>query len=201
VTKVFSALAVSADGYITGPDPTPEEGLGAGGERLFDWYTDGETPSRIFTSFRLSPASAAVFDAAAERVGAILAGRKTYDDSGGWGGAGPHPDAPLFVLSHRPPPAPPISSDAQVFISTGFEDAVSEARKIAGEKDVCLMGSGMIAAALRAGVLDEVIMHQVPVLLGGGTPYFQALPGSVPLTPLEVVPAPGVTHLRFSVDR
>jgi dihydrofolate reductase len=104
MTKVFSALAVSVDGYITGPDPTPEQPLGLGGGRLFDWYSDGDTPSRVFPDFRLSPASAAVFDAVAGRVGAVVCGRKTYDDSGGFGGGGPHPDAPLFVLSHRPPP-------------------------------------------------------------------------------------------------
>jgi dihydrofolate reductase len=172
-----------------------------GGARLFDWYTDGDTPSRVFPSFLLSPASAAVFDAAAERAGAIISGRKTYDDSRGWDGGGPHPAAPLFVLSHRPPPAPPVSSHEQVFITTGIADAVSAARQAAAGKDVALMGAGTVAAALLAGLLDEVILHQVPVLLGGGTPYFHDLASSVPLTPLEVVAAPGVTHLRFAVDR
>jgi dihydrofolate reductase len=203
VTKVFSALAVSVDGYITGPDPNPEQPLGNGGAVLFDWYTSGDTRSRMFEGFRLWPASAAVFDAAAERVGAVVAGRKTYDDSRGWDGGGPHPTAPLFVLSHRPPPGPPASSDDQVFITTGIADAVSAARQVAAAagKDVCLMGSGMVAAALQAGLLDEVILHQVPVLLGGGTPFFHDLASSVPLTPLEVMDAPGVTHLRFAVDR
>jgi riboflavin biosynthesis pyrimidine reductase len=63
------------------------------------------------------------------------------------------------------------------------------------------MGSGMIAAALKAGLLDEVILHQVPVLLGGGTPYFGDLGVRVPLTRLEAVAAPDVTHLRFAVTR
>jgi hypothetical protein len=76
MTKVFSALAVSVDGYITGPHPGPEQPLGVGGARLFDWYTNGDTPSRIFEGFRLCPASAAVFDAAAERVGAVISGRR-----------------------------------------------------------------------------------------------------------------------------
>jgi dihydrofolate reductase len=201
MTKVFSALAVSVDGYITGPHPGPEQPLGVGGERLFDWYTNGDTPSRIFEGFRLWPASAAVFDAAAERVGAVICGRKTYDDSRGFGGGGPHPAAPLFVLSHRPPPAPPASSHEQVFITTGIADAVSAARQAAAGKDVALMGSGMVAAALLAGLLDEVNLHQVPVLLGGGTPYFHEVASSVPLIPVEVVAAPGVTHLRFAVDR
>ena len=73
--------------------------------------------------------------------------------------------------------------------------------RVAASKDVALMGSGTVAAALHADLLDEVILHQVPVLLGGGTPYFHDLPGTVPLTLLEVVPAPGVTHLRFAVDQ
>jgi dihydrofolate reductase len=128
---------------------------------------------------------------------------KTYDNSRGWDGGGPHPTAPLFVLSHRPPPGPPVSSDGQVFITTGIADAVSVARQAAAAagKDVCLMGSGVVAAALQAGLLDEVILHQVPVLLSGGTPYFHGLASSVPLTLLEVVDAPGVTHLRFTVAR
>jgi dihydrofolate reductase len=105
------------------------------------------------------------------------------------------------VLSHRPPPAPPVSSHEQLFITTGIADAVSAARQAAAGKDVALMGAGTVAAALLAGLLDEVILHQVPVLLGGGTPYFHDLASSVPLTPLEVVTAPGVTHLRFAVGR
>jgi hypothetical protein len=81
MTKVFSALAASVDGYITGPPARPGAATGCWGARLFDWYTNGDTPSRIFEGFRLCPASAAVFDAAAERVGAVISGRRTYDDS------------------------------------------------------------------------------------------------------------------------
>jgi dihydrofolate reductase len=202
MAKVFTALAVSVDGYITGPDPSPEQPLGTGGGRLFDWYTGGDTPSRTFSGFRLSAPSAQVFDAVAGRCGAVVAGRKTYDDSGGWRGGGPHPEAPLFVLSHRPPPAPPVSSPRQTFISSGIADVIAAARQAAPPgKDVALMGSGMIAAALRAGLLDEAILHQVPILLGGGTPFFRELPASVQLTLVEVVPAPDVTHLRFAVTR
>jgi dihydrofolate reductase len=105
------------------------------------------------------------------------------------------------VLSHRPPPAPPVSSPEQTFISTGITDAVTAAQAAAAGKDVALMGSGVVAAALQAGLIDEVVLHQVPVLLGGGVPFFHDLAGRVPLTLLEVVAAPGVTHLRFAVDR
>jgi hypothetical protein len=81
MSKVFSALAVSVDGYVTGRGPGVGRGLGDG-TMLFDWYFDGDTPSQVFDGFRLSEPSARVFDALAGRVGASLVGRNTYDDSG-----------------------------------------------------------------------------------------------------------------------
>ena len=197
MSKVITALSVSVDGFITGREPGTGRGLGDGGV-LFDWYFDGDTPSQVFDGFKLSAASAPVFDAAAARVGATLAGRNTYDDSGWAGGGTPHPHAPLVVLSHRPLPA---QHERQTLVTSGIEEAVATARALAGEKDVALMGGGVTTAALAAGLLDEVILHQVPVLLGGGRPYFQALPEHVSLRLLEAVPAPGVTHLHYEVRR
>ena len=105
MSKVITALSVSVDGYITGRDPGPGRGLGDG-SMLFDWYFNGDTPSREFDGFRLSEASARVFDGLASRVGVSLAGRNTYDDSGWIDGGAPHPTAPLVVVSHRPLDAP-----------------------------------------------------------------------------------------------
>jgi dihydrofolate reductase len=200
MSVVFTALATSADGYITGPEPSPEEPLGRGGGRLFDWYFDGDQPSTQFDGFRLSAPSREVFDGLSGRIGAVIMGRTTYDHSGGFGGGGPHPTAVPFVLSHRPPP-PELATGRQVFVGTGIEDAVAQASRAAGEQDVALMGSGVISAALRAGLLDEITVHQVSVLLGGGTPLFAGLPGPVGLDVVRVVPAPGVTHLTFAVRR
>ena len=197
MSKVFVALAVSVDGYITGRGPGAGRGLGDG-TMLFDWYFDGDTPSQVFDGFRLSEPSARVFDAIAGRVGASLAGRNTYDDSGWIHGGTPHPTAPLFVLSHRPVPG---MADRQTLMTTGIEDAVAAARDAAGDKDVALMGGGVTTAALAAGLIDEVILHQVPVLLGAGRSFFQELPAHVDLRLREVVPAPGVTHLHYEVAR
>jgi len=86
-------------------------------------------------------------------------------------------------------------------VTTGIVDAVAAARALAGEQDVGLMGGGVVTAALHAGLVDEVILHQVPILLGGGRPFFQALPEHVRLDLVEVVPAPGVTHLHYEVAR
>ena len=197
MSKVFSALAVSVDGYITGRDPGPGRGLGDG-STLFDWYFDGDTPSQVFDGFRLSAPSARVFDELAARAGAVVAGRNTYEDSDHFGGGSPHPGARLVVLTHRPAPA---ITDQQTLVTTGIVDAVAAARELAGEQDVGLMGGGVVTAALRAGLVDEVILHQVPILLGGGRQFFQALPEHVRLELVEAVPAPGVTHLHYAVAR
>ncbi|MEU5727134.1 dihydrofolate reductase family protein [Micromonospora sp. NPDC047738] len=197
MSKVISAHAVSVDGYITGRGPGAGRGLGDG-TMLFDWYFDGDTPSQVFDGFRLSEPSTRVFDALAGRVGAVVAGRNTYEDSDHFGGGSPHPTARLFVLSHRP--APEIS-ERQTLVTTGIEDAVAAAREAAGDKDVGLMGGGVVTEALIAGLVDEMVLHQVPVLLGGGRPFFQALPGHVRLRLVDAVPAPGVTHLHYKVER
>ncbi|MEV7404518.1 dihydrofolate reductase family protein [Streptomyces sp. NPDC091267] len=198
MSKVFSALSVSVDGYITGRDPGQGRGLGDGGG-LFDWYFDGDVPSQVFDNFTLSEPSARFFDAVAGRVGASIVGRNTYEDSDRFGDDGaPHPTAPLFVLSHRP--APRIAG-RQRLITTGPADAVAAAREAAGGKDIALMGGVLVTEALRAGLVDELILHQVPVLLGSGRPYFHELPEHIRLSLLEVVPAPGVTHLRYEVVR
>jgi dihydrofolate reductase len=198
MSKVFSALAVSVDGCITGRDPGPGRGLGDGG-MLFDWYFDGDVPSRVFDSFRLAEPSARFFDAVAGRVGASIAGRNTYEDSNRFGDDGtPHPAAPLFVLSHQPAPQ---MAGRQRLITTGLADAVAAARDAAEGKDVALMGGVLVTEALKAGLVDELILHQVPVLLGAGRPYFHSLPEHIQLRLLEAVPAPGVTHLHYEVVR
>jgi dihydrofolate reductase len=196
MSKVFSAHSVSVDGYITGREPGPGRGLGDG-SMLFDWYFGGDTASTRFDGFKLSEPSVRVFDDLAGRVGAVVIGRTTYEDSDHFGGGGPHPTARPFILSHRPVPE---LSERQTLITTGIEDAVAAAREAAGAKDVGLMGGGVLTAALKADLVDEVILHQVPVLLGGGRSFFQALPEHVRLRLIEAVPAPDVTHLRYAVE-
>jgi dihydrofolate reductase len=168
MTQIFTALWASLDGFIAGPDDRPGQPLGKGGTRLFDWYSDGDTPSRYYESFKLSASSAEVFDAMAGRVGAVISGRRTYDISNAWGGTGPLPGAPLFVLTHRVPQSVPPGEPAYTFVTDGIVSAVAQARTAAGGKDVSLMGSAAVQQCLRAGLLDEIEIHLIPVLLGGG---------------------------------
>lgn len=197
MSKVISAHAVSVDGDITGRNPGAGHGLGDGG-MLFDWYFDGDTASEVFGGFKLSEPSARLFDALAGRLGATVAGHNTYEDSERFGGGSPHPGTRLVVLSHDPELA---VSERQTLVTTGIQGAIAAARELAGGKDVGLMGGGVATEALRAGLVDEVILHQVPILLGEGRPFFRALPEHVRLRLVEAVPAPGVTHLHYEVQR
>ncbi|WP_433017273.1 dihydrofolate reductase family protein [Kribbella sp. CA-294648] len=201
MSKVISAHSVSVDGYISGrtPDGGDEFGRGLGDAgMLFDWYFNGDTPSQVFEGFKLSEPSARVFDTAARRVGATVVGRTTYEHSSHFGGGSPHPTAPLFLLTHRP--APEVS-EQQTLITTGIEEAIEAARKVAGGKDIAVMGGGALTSALAADLVDEVILHQIPILLGGGHSFFQSVPKHVHLRLLEAVAAPGVTHLHYEVVR
>ncbi|MFK4086300.1 dihydrofolate reductase family protein [Kribbella sp. NPDC020789] len=200
MSKVTVALAVSVDGYISGRTPAGADefgrGLGDAG-MLFDWYFDGDTPSEVFgDGFKLSAPSAKIFDSLASRDGAVICGHTTYTHSSDFGGGSPHPDAPLVVLSHQPLEVGPKQT-----LATSIEEAVEVAKKLADGKDIGLMGGGVVTSALAAGLVDEIVLHQVPILLGGGHRFFQELPAHIQLRLIEAVAAPGVTHLHYEVIR
>jgi dihydrofolate reductase len=196
--KIFSAMATSVDGFITGRDPGPGQGLGVGGEVLHDWYFDGDSQSRFVPILKMSEVSRDYVDAFLGHTGAVIAGRHTYEDAERWGGDRPHPTAALFVLSRRP--APPEATALQTFVSS-LEEAVAAAREAAGDLDINLMGGELVTSALAAGLVDELVVHQVPVLLGGGRRFFDELPHHVRLSLVEAIPAPGVLHLHYRVER
>jgi dihydrofolate reductase len=198
--KVITGLATSLDGFIAGADDGPAQPLGVGGERLFDWFRDGDTPSRFYEWMRMSALSAAFFDNHAARVGAVITGRRTYDISGAWGGSGPLRGIPLFVMTHQVPETVPPGDPPYTFITGGIEEAVSQAQRAADGKDVSLMGATIVQQCLRAGLLDELTISLVPVVLGRGARLIDGIgSGSVELELAAVVDAPGVTHLTYRV--
>jgi dihydrofolate reductase len=210
MAKVIVGLSVSLDGYIAGPDDGPEQPLGKGGTRLFDWYFDGDTPVRHYQAassrgvpvppFKLSSSSAAVFDELIESAGATVTGRRTYDIADAWGGNGPLPGLPLFVLTHNIPDHVPQGESSYTFVTDGLDSAIGQAKAVAGDKYVSLMGSAVPQQCLRAGLLDEIQLHLVPVLLGGGVRLFDHLgTENIKLETIRVVDSPGVTHLRYRV--
>jgi dihydrofolate reductase len=199
MAKVAVALTMSLDGYVAGPNDGKDLPLGEGGEALFEWYFNGDTPSRHYDRFRLSKRSAEVFDAGIDSCGAVVTGRRTYDIADAWGGDGPVPGRPLFVLTHNVPAEVPETSVPYTFVTDGIQSAIEQAKAVAGDRYVGLAGSQAAQQCLRAGLLDEIWLAVVPLLLGGGVRLFDHIGGAVRLETINVVDAPGVTHLSYRV--
>jgi dihydrofolate reductase len=210
MAKVIVALTMSLDGFIAGSNDSPENGLGDGGMRLFDWYFKGDTPIRQYQAaaqrgvpvpdFKLSRRNAEVFERLVESGGAVVTGRRTYDISGAWAGNGPLPGLPLFVVTHNVPKTVPQGESRYTFVTDGVQSAIEQAKAAAGDKYVSLMGSSVPQQCLRAGLLDEILIHLVPVLFGAGVRLFDHLGSKhIELETISVVESPEVTHLRFRV--
>ena len=192
--KVASSMSMSLDGFVTGPRDSRELPLGEGGEILHHWLGPTATP-----------ADRAVLQEMVDGVGSILMGRRSYDScvgEGGWGDGGPAGQAPCFVLTHEPPD-PATVPKVFTFVTDGIESAIAQAQEAAGDRTVGLHGATAAQQALAAGLLDEIQVHLVPVLLGGGVRLFDLLAGhQIQLERDRVVEADsGVTHLRFRVKR
>jgi dihydrofolate reductase len=185
-------MTMSLDGYIAGPDDSPEAPMGAGGFRLFNWLDHRNEPG---------PNGQVVSEMLATR--AVISGRRTYEFADHWGGDH-HDGVPIFVLTHVPDGAPP----GGVRFVTDVHECAAAARAAAGDGDVMVHGAGAAQALLRAGQLDELELHVAPVLLGRGRRLFDNLPPEHidlellrQLTPDVESPAHRVTHLRYRVRR
>ncbi|NLG71534.1 MAG: dihydrofolate reductase [Chloroflexi bacterium] len=192
--KVIFDISMSLDGFITGANQTPAEPLGDEGEHLHDWAFNSQHP------FNRSLISESVSD-----TGAVICGRRTYDDSiPFWGPDGPTGAArlPLFIVTHHLPRKVPPDG-VYTFVTDGIESALQQAKKAAGGKNISVMGGADIGQQyMLAGLVDELSIHLVPVLFGKGTPLF-ANSGEthIRLEPIQTVETPEAIHLRFRVAR
>jgi dihydrofolate reductase len=196
MSNVVLDMTMSLDGFIAGPDDDVKE-------PLHNWLFNGDVPSTVGDYFHTSKESAAVFDNLAKTSGAIVAGRRTYDITSGWNGSHPFPGLPMFVVSADIPKTVPQGSTSFTFVTDGVESAIRQAKQAAGHKNVYLLGGASIAQqCIKAGLVDEVTIHLVPILLCGGIRLFENLGQDyIRLEQTEVVRAPGVTHLRFRVHK
>jgi dihydrofolate reductase len=200
--KVATGLSMSLDGFIAGPNDGPGSPLGEGGERLFAWYSSGDTEFRLPGTemvFRISPQSAELLREAHSKMGAFVTGRRTFDITNGWGGSPPL-DVPTFVVTHTVPQEWVYEGSPFTFVTDGIESAVEQAKALAGEKDVAVGAASIVQQCIRAGLLDEIHIDLVPILLVGGVRLFDHQ-GRTPieLESTRVIEAPGVTHLTFRV--
>jgi dihydrofolate reductase len=185
--SVVIDMSMSLDGYIAAPNDNPEQGLGEDGMRLHNWaFDDPSVFERLYGDLL-------------EETGAVIMGRRTYDNSiQEWGGKGPLGDVPCFVVTHRPPAG---SDPVFTFVTDGIESALAKAREAAAGKRIGLMGANLDRQFLAAGMVDEIRIHLVNVLLGGGRRLFDQLPKRLELEQTGLTQTDGVTHLTYRVAR
>ncbi len=199
MTRVIAQASVSVDGYIAGPDAS-------GFDRLFAWCVAGdvETPSaqpeRL--TYRTSAGTAEYLRDFLNGTGALVVGRKQFDQTNGWNGSHPFGDLPVFVVTHRAP-ADWVTTDTPfTFVTDGVESAVRQAIAASAGKDVGIGPGSTVGQALDLGLLDELRLDLVPYALGGGV---RMLDG-VETAPIDfgdprVVEGIGVTHLIYDLSQ
>lgn len=192
-------MSMSLDGFITGPNESPDNALGDGGDQLHEWVFPGlEGGDFEGAVTRLTGVNREVYDDFMS-TGAVLAGRGTFEPAQGWGGDH-HDGVPIYVLSRGAAPAWAAGWPNVHYVSD-LAVAVREAKAAAGEKDVLVHGAGIAQRAIPAGLLDELSIHVIPVLMGSGRRLFDGL--GVEQRQLERIRVlegeGGVTHLRYRV--
>jgi dihydrofolate reductase len=210
MSKVVVDISVSLDGFIAGPDPGREEPLGRGGEALHEWglTTKGWREPHGYEGGETGPDSAMI-ERGFANLGAVVMGRRMFGgDDGSWGdepwegwwGDDPPFRVPVYVLTNHAR-EPLVKNDTTFhFVTDGIDSALDQAKAAAGDKDVSVAGGAdVIQQALRAGAVDELQIHLVPLFLGGGTRLFDSVPAGR-LQLVEVVASPTVTHVRYALE-
>jgi len=196
---VILDITISLDGFVTGPNAGPDNGLGDDGLPLHEWAIGDRTPDDVRVLATLTGAT-----------GAVVMGRHTFDvvdGPGGWNderhyGAdqGDEPP-PCFVVTHHAPDHVRLT-DRMTIVTTGLRDALDQAALAAGAKDVFIMGGGELGgSALREGVVDRLHLHVAPLLLGAGTPLFAGTHQSLRLDESATVITRNAAHLFYDVLR
>jgi dihydrofolate reductase len=184
-------LGPLADGYIAGPNDEPGNPGGEGFDRLHEWGA---------TAYPHRPSGPAgeLFDDM-NATGAVLVGRRTAEQIDHWGGD--HHGVPIFVPSHRPPGPSAANYPLVTYVTDGIASAMAQAKAAAGDRNVMVHGAYTAQRALEAGVLDELEIHQIPVLFGRGRRLFEVLPSRVELEIVRVIDTPEATHVHYRVRR
>lgn len=211
MSKVRVHISTSLDGYVAGPNQTEQNPLGEGGENLHGWLVALKAwREHAGMEGGEVNVSSAVFDEEIANVGAEIMGRGKFgpasrgpwgdDPWRGWWGDDPPFHKPVFVLTHHEREPLTLSDTTFTFVTDGIESALQRARRAAGEKDVFIGGGAeTINQYLAAGLVDELELHLVPILLGGGERLFASVGPDPQLEKLRAIEAPGVTHLKYRV--
>ena len=191
-------MSMSVDGYIAAPNDGPGNPGGDDFMRLHRWYGFGEQEPGPEVRPDSPDGAGAHFLAEGRATGAVLAGRRTVEQADHWGGDH-HGGVPIFVPSHRPPGPSVANYPLVTYVQDGIASAMAQAKAAAGDRDVLVHGAYTAQRALEAGVLDELQIHQIPVLFGDGRRLFDVLPQRIELEIVRVIDTPEATHIRYRV--
>jgi dihydrofolate reductase len=198
MAKIVAAITTSVDGYITGPNDGPDQGLGEGGERLHYWVFGRPWSYATGPQGEAEGEDAEYLNEGRSRAGAVVVGRNMYEAAGHWGEKNPF-GMPVFVVTHRPQDEPPTGEFTFV---GGFDEAIDSAKEAAGDKDVSIGGGAdVIRQGLDAGIVDELHIIVAPVILGGGKRLFQDFTKSLDLENRRVRQSRWATFIEFAVKR
>jgi dihydrofolate reductase len=211
MSKVRANISVSIDGYVAGPNQTLENPLGEGGESLHDWLV-------VLRSWREQAGMDGgeeglnndVFADVTANVGTEIMGRGKFGPPGGgpwgddawkgWWGDDPPFRKPVFVVTHHEREPLTLTDTTFTFVTDGIESALAQGREAAGGRDVFIGGGAdIINRFLSAGLLDELGLHVVPIVLGGGSRLFAGVSPDVKLQQIRSIEGPGVTHVTYRV--
>ena len=201
--KVTTGFSMSLDGFVAGPNDSPENSLGDGGDRLFKWYFSGDATHEVPSgnrTFKMSNDGAELIQEASLSAGVLVTARRTFDIAHAWGGKHPM-DVPIVVVTHRVPqewvnkPGSPFT-----FVTDGIAIAIKKAKQIAGDKTVVVGAPSVVKQCLQAGLMDEIHIDLIPTLLFSGIPLFDHLGiQPVDLQIMDVNATAEVIHITFRI--
>lgn len=187
--KVIVDITMSLDGFVTGPNDGPGNGLGDGGRILHEWVFDGRTD-----------ADTQLLEEPMKTLGSGVLGRRTFDIAEEAWGDNPPMFGQVFVLTHRSHETVTRGPATFIFVIDGIESALKQAQAAAGDRNIGLMGANISQQYLKAGLVDEMEIHVANVLLGAGRPLFANIGDKqIKLERTRVIATPTVTHLRYRV--
>ncbi len=188
-------MAMSLDGFIAGPNDSPDNPGGVGFDRLHEWFEMTDE------GISAPPGPAGELVDELNNAGAVLVGRRTAEQVDHWGGDHHGWGVRIFVPSHRSPGPTVANYPLVTYVNDGIVSAMAQAKDAAGDRHVHVLGAYTAQRALEAGVLDELQLSVIPVLFGGGRRLFELLPARVELEIVRVIDTAQATHIRYRVRR
>ena len=200
--KIAIEKSMSLDGFITGPNPTPENPLGDGGGAIFGWMMapQPEEPKADGTH-ELSDEYQEEIGSHIDATGAVIMGKRMWEMIyGPQGWVAPDGTAfpwPVFVLTHEVRDPETCGATRFTYVTDGPESALAQAKAVAGEKNIGIAGGNVCQQFIAKGLVDEVVVHLVPVFFGGGVRLFDGISADTVLEVSSSKPGNGVVHLTF----